>query len=260
MTDYFQGIWRCRYFWLSLVRTDLRTRYRRSVLGLGWSLVQPLAMTAILCVVFHTLFNQPINWFAPYLLCGLAFWGFLQLSILQGCACMLNGQAYIRQHPAPLAIYPLRVMLGAGFHFLVTLGVVLLLTALVRGFSAWVPLLTLPFTVVLLALFGWALAVLAGFLNVHFPDLQHLLEVLLQMAFYVTPIIYPANQLRDRSLGFLVDQNPLAAFVELLREPIVEGQFPTRSAVVLAAGTVAVACAGATLALAKLERRLIYHL
>src|SRR5262249_18391644 len=56
MQAYLGAIWRCRYFWLSLVRMDLRHRYRGSVLGLGWSLLHPIAMTAILCTVFHHLF------------------------------------------------------------------------------------------------------------------------------------------------------------------------------------------------------------
>ena len=59
-------MWRCRYFWMSLVKIDLRTRYRRSVIGLGWSLLRPIAMTVILCAVFGTLFNQKIQDFALF--------------------------------------------------------------------------------------------------------------------------------------------------------------------------------------------------
>jgi len=60
MQGYIASVWRCRYFWLSLVKMDLRTRYRRSVLGLGWSLLHPIAMTVVLCTVFHSLFKMNI--------------------------------------------------------------------------------------------------------------------------------------------------------------------------------------------------------
>jgi lipopolysaccharide transport system permease protein len=72
VTEYFSNIWRLRYFWLALVRIDLRKRYRRSMIGIGWSLLQPIAMTIVLCVVFSTLFKTPIpiRTYAPYLLSG----------------------------------------------------------------------------------------------------------------------------------------------------------------------------------------------
>src|SRR5260370_38889359 len=68
MGKYLRAIWQCRYFWLSLVRMDLRTRYRRSVLGLGWSLLHPLAMTAILFLVFAGLFGADIHDYVPFVL------------------------------------------------------------------------------------------------------------------------------------------------------------------------------------------------
>ena len=60
MREYLGAVWRCRYFWLSLVKMDLRTRYRRSILGMGWSLLHPIAMTSILCIVFHSIFQKDI--------------------------------------------------------------------------------------------------------------------------------------------------------------------------------------------------------
>src|SRR5205085_12622087 len=107
MIAYLRSIWRCRYFWLSLVKMDLRTRYRRSVLGLGWSLLHPIAMTIILCVVFATLFQAKIQEYGPFVLAGLATWSFIVSSTTQGCQCFFTGESYIRQYPSPLAIFPL---------------------------------------------------------------------------------------------------------------------------------------------------------
>src|SRR5437870_135883 len=123
MGNYLAEIWRCRYFWITLVKVDLRTRYRRSILGMGWSLLHPIAMTAILCIVFHTIFHAKIREYAPFLLAGLAIWNYVLSSTLSGCQCFFQGESYIRQYPAPFAIYPLRTALGGSVHFLIALSV-----------------------------------------------------------------------------------------------------------------------------------------
>src|SRR4051794_19243880 len=100
MLIYLSAIWNCRYFLLSLVRMDLRTRYRRSLLGLGWSLLQPLAMTGILSLVFKPLLGMDIT-YIPHLLSGLVCWNFIVFCGGQGCQCFFQGEAYIRQCPLP---------------------------------------------------------------------------------------------------------------------------------------------------------------
>ncbi len=260
MTAYVADIWRCRFFWMSLVQMDLRTRYRRSILGMGWSLLHPIAMTIVLCVVFHTVFHQPIREYAPFLLAGLALWNFITSSALQGCQCFFQGESYIRQYPAPVAIYPLRTALGGAIHFLLALGVTLGLAWYFKGFGNVPSLVTLPFTVLLLFFFTWGLAVLAGFANVHFQDTQHLTEVLFQILFYATPIMYKADQLRGSIFARLVQYNPLVAILDIVRVPVVDGQFPSLHTYTIAFSTVLVTVVAASITLSRLQRRLIFYL
>src|SRR5689334_15878660 len=91
MLAYLGAVWKCRYFWLSLVRMDLRARYRRSLLGVGWSLLHPLAMTAILCTAFGALFQADLTWYAPFLLVGLTCWNYLLQVAHTGSYCFLVG-------------------------------------------------------------------------------------------------------------------------------------------------------------------------
>jgi lipopolysaccharide transport system permease protein len=260
MSQYAAAIWKCRYFWLSLVRMDLRSRYRRSVLGLGWSLLHPIAMTAVLCMVFSKVFNQDPREYAPSLMVGLCFWNFITTCTLFGCKSLFDGEKYIRQYPAPMAIYPLRTVLGASFHFLVALCVVLVLRFCLKGFFGMGPLLTLIPTMILLFVVGWSLAVLAGFTTAYFPDVHHISEVGLQILFYGTPIIYTAETLRGRGMGWIVDINPLAAFVDLLREPLLKGTAPPLSAVVPAEICTLLVAGAAILMLARHERKIIFQL
>ena len=103
MTNYLGAIWRCRYFWMSLVKNDLRTRYRRSILGMGWSLLNPIAMTIILTVVFTKILGAADpNTYALWVLAGLAGWNYVRNVTLLGCLCLFQGESYIRQYPAPM--------------------------------------------------------------------------------------------------------------------------------------------------------------
>jgi ABC-type polysaccharide/polyol phosphate export permease len=257
---YFAAIWRCRHFWMSLVRMDLRTRYRGSMLGLGWSLLQPIAMTVILCTVFRRIFHINVHEYAPFLMAGLACWNYILTVTLQGCNCFFHGESYIRQYPAPLAIYPLRTALGGTIHFLLALLVACSLSWYLNGISNALCLLSLIPSVILLFIFVWSTAVLAGFANVCFQDTQHLAEVGFQILFYVTPIMYKADMLRDNHLGWLVRINPLVPLLELIRAPVVNGHLPALSTFAAAAVVVltTVAAAGATVM--GLQRRLIFRL
>jgi len=170
MTGYLSAIWRLRHFWMALVRIDLRNRYRRSVIGIGWSLLQPIAMTIVLCVVFCQLLGMDLHTYAPLLLSGLTFWGFIMAVVMQGCQCFFQGESYIRQHPAPLAIYPLRTTLSAGFHFVLGFGIATVFVWCVQGFGNLPALLSLVPTFALLFVIGWSLAVCMGVATVMFHD------------------------------------------------------------------------------------------
>jgi ABC-type polysaccharide/polyol phosphate export permease len=262
MIGYMQAIWRCRYFWTSLVKMDLRTRYRRSILGMGWSLLHPIAMTIIFCLVFQHLMmpDGGAAQYAPYLLAGFATWNFILTATLAGCQCFFQGEPYIRQYPAPMAIYPLRTALGGLIHFLIALAVVLITVWVINGFANVAVLWTLVPSILLLFAFTWSLAILTGFANVYFQDTQHLCEVGFQILLYITPIIYKAQLLRDRGLGWLSDYNPFAAFLDLIRVPILENQVPSGHIYTMACGTLAVVAGGAILTLVRCQRRLVFHL
>lgn len=260
MIGYFTAIWQCRYFWLSLVKIDLRTRYRRSILGLGWSLLHPIAMTAILCFVFQRIFAIPLEKYAPSVMVGLAFWNFFQSVTLQGCQCFFQGEAYIRQFPSPLAIYPLRTALGAAVHFLIALSVALALCTFMLGLPNLLALLSLVPTLLLIFLLGWGMAVLGGLANVMFQDSEHIAAIGFQILFYATPIIYTDSIVRDRGLPNFISLNPLVPFLDLLRDPMVYGNLPSLHSYAMAAVTVAAVTGTAGFVLSRIQRRFIFYL
>lgn len=253
-------IWGLRHLWLSLVKMDLRTRYRRSCLGIGWSLLHPLAMTAVICVVFSSLFNLNIREYGPFLLAGFCFWNFLSGCTTQGCRCFYQAESYIRQFPMPKAIFPLRVVLGAGFHFVLALLVVILLRWGLQGFDNLAVLPLLIPCLLLLFILGWAIATIVAFANVYFPDTEHICEVVLQILFYVTPIIYPVSLLVDRGLGWILMVNPLASVIELIRAPILTGTMPSAATVGTAIAMTAILSVIAMLLTRRLQKTLVFQL
>jgi lipopolysaccharide transport system permease protein len=184
----------------------------------------------------------------------------LTSSITQGCDCFYAGENYIRQHPAPMAIYPLRTALGAAFHFGVAFCLVLLITGVFRGFSNVAALASLAPSIALLLVFGWSLAVLSGFAAVMFPDMKHLLDIGLQIVFYATPIMYPGDLMKQKGLSWLMTYNPVVAWLDLFRQPLLNGKFPTENNYLVATGCVLVTASLAAVTLARLQRRLIFYL
>jgi ABC-type polysaccharide/polyol phosphate export permease len=260
MSRYLANIWRYRFFWLSLVKMDLCGRYRGSVLGLGWSLLHPIAMTAILCLVFRQAFHAELHRYAPFVLTGLACWHYLVNVTLQGCQCFRTAERYIRQHPAPMAIYPLRTALGASVHFLLALAIALVLAWCLRGFGNLAVLWCLVPAVGLLCVLGMSVAVVAGLVNVYFRDTRHICEVGIPLLFYTTPVMYEAKLLAGMPLGWLLDYHPLAAVLRLFRDPIIEATVPTARTFGVVGVTVLAATALATLCLMRLERKLVFAL
>jgi ABC-type polysaccharide/polyol phosphate export permease len=244
---------------MSLVKMDLRTRYRRSILGLGWSLLNPISMTIVICLFFHGMMDMEIRVFAPYLMAGLATWTYILTAALQGCQCFFQGESYIRQYPAPLAIYPLRTALGGTIHFFMALLVVLGLAWGFNGFANPLSLFSLIPSIVLLFIFAWSLAVLLGCANVHFQDTQHLAEVGFQILFYATPIMYKLEYLHGW-IGWLENFNPIYYIIQLVREPILDGHAPSLLTYGVACSTIVVTLSAASITLARLQRRLIFHL
>lgn len=260
MLSYLSSIWDYRYFWFSLVQNDLKQRYRGSVLGMGWSLLHPIAMTTILCVVFGGIFQQDYRFFGPFLLSGMTVWNFLTHSITMGCNSFFAGEAYIRQHPTPMAIYPLRTVLGSGFHFTVGMLLVVALSLWFLGFPGILPILTLIPTILMIFILAWSLSMIFGLFTVIFRDTKHISEIGLQILFYLTPVMYPPSVLEGRRVGYLLKLNPISPFLELVRDPLIYLKTPSLETFGVALAITALTYTLAYSLLRSWEKRIIFHL
>ena len=263
MIGHAAAVWRFRHFLLALVKLDFRRRYTRSVIGAGWSVVQPVVMALVFAVVFSTLLGNGTTHYTAFLILGMTLWGFFKECAVGGSTAMTSHETYIRQSPLPYALYPLRLVLGAAVHSGIALLAALAVVAVVTDrLPDPVVLLAVAPALALAVVFGWAVAAVASCAQVYFHDTSHLLEIAAQMGFFLTPIVYPVEVLEAKVGRWFVVINPVNTFLELVRTPVLKNQLPETFAhsYAVAGGMTLVAVVAAAGVIAWARPRLIFRL
>jgi len=224
---YIQGIWSTRYFWVHLSLSDLRSRWRRSFFGIFWSMLQPLGITLLISCVFSLLLNTNITHYAPYVLSGIIVWDFLIASVTGGALSFVQADAYIKQCQHPLAIYSLRTVLTALIVLMMAsvplIGWVLIVMPENFGLCWLSALLVFP----LLILTTWPLATFMAYVGVRFRDLVSTLTLAMQALWFVSPVYFEVKMFRKGGLDKLVDYNPIYHLLQIIRAPLLQGEWPT---------------------------------
>jgi ABC-type polysaccharide/polyol phosphate export permease len=250
------GLWR---IWWRLGVQDLRLRFRRSVLGVGWLLVQLVVTMLAVGVVYGALLGQDLRTFLPYLTIGLVVWSFLTASIVEGGQALVGSEGYIKQIGLPIHVYILRCFVSASVSATISLVAYAIVAVVYRVPVQWGVLWVIP-GLALLALVGLFLMAIFAHLNARFRDTAHLAGVAMQVLFYITPVLWPAEMLRTRQLGWIVDVNPLYHILEVIRQPLLSSR--PASVENYAVGLLAAAClsAVASAVVAHYSRRVVYLL
>ena len=207
-----------------LVERDIKVRYRRSVLGLVWTVLNPLLMMTVITVVFSRLFRQNIPNYPIYYLSGSLLFSFNSEATSTALSSILSNAALIKKVYIPKYLFPLSNVLSA----LVNLGFSLLAMLLVMLFTG-VPfrptLLLLPVPVLYAFLFSAGLGILLSAVTVFFRDIAHFYSVFILAWTYFTPIFYPADILPDAVMK-IMQLNPMYHLVTFMRSLVLYGTFP----------------------------------
>ena len=221
---------------------ELRSKYKRSVLGWTWSLLNPLATMLIFTVVFRFFLKVPVprgdpsglHVFALFLLCGLLPWNLLANGMTGSMGSLINHSSLIKKVYFPREALVAASVASWTFSLLIELAV--LTIALLVGGNFVLP--WLPAVVLLVALqtvFVLGVGLLLSVLNVYFRDVQHFVGILLQLWFYATPVVYPLSVVpesadllsREIPVRFLYGLNPMVRFVEVYRDLLYDLRFPS---------------------------------
>ncbi len=225
-------LWQYRSLLIGLVRRDLTVRYKRSVLGFFWVMLNPLAMLLVMTVVFSAVFRFSIEHYAVYLLSALLLWNLFAQSTYQGIHNVVWGGSLTSKIYFPKSVFVLSA-LGVGVVNLLFALLPLALIMLLTGQPYTWALLFVPVSIGLAALFSLGIGLIVATLSVFFADMIDLYQVGLAIVMYLTPIFYPVSIVPER-FAFFMYLNPMYYFVTIFRQPIYDGVLPDPSLIAIA--------------------------
>lgn len=235
--------WHQRELWGHLGWQDIRQRYRRSVLGPIWISIT-MAVTAIaLGVLYAGLFGNDLAVQLPYILVGFIVWGFISGCIGEGAEVFISNEGLIKQLPAPLSVHVYRLIWRQTLFFGHNLVVYAVMLVVFPQSLHWTDLTAIP-AFVLLAINGAWIALLLGMTTARFRDLTPITQSIVQLAFFLTPIVWiygdllnsPNPAIAERAR--LAELNPFLHFLEIIRQPMLGQPQELRHWVVVAVITV----------------------
>ncbi|MGY1623502.1 ABC transporter permease [Geodermatophilus sp. SYSU D00965] len=219
------GGWRQRSLWGHLGWQDIRQRYRRSVLGPIWISIS-MAVTAVaLGVLYAGLFGNELSVQLPYILVGFIVWAFISGCITEGSDVFIANEGLIKHLPAPLSVHVYRLIWRQTLFFGHNLVVYAVMLLVFPQALSWMSLTAIP-AFALLMLNGAWVALLFGIVTTRFRDLTPIIQSLVQLLFFLTPIVWiyedlvnsPNQAIAERAR--LVEFNPLLHYIEIIRQPM----------------------------------------
>ncbi|AUH67349.1 MULTISPECIES: galactan export ABC transporter permease subunit Wzm/RfbD [Gordonia] len=210
--------------WLHLGWTDIKQRYKRSVLGPLWITVATGVTAVAMGILYGELFHQDIKVFLPYVTLGFIFWGFIETSILDGSVVFSTNEGLIKQLPAPTSVHVYRVVWRSLIIFAHNIVIYLILLAVFPQPLGWTVLLVFP-ALLLYALNAVWTTIVFGIMSTRFRDIGQLLTTAVRLVFFMTPIIWSAQSLSstgadESSRLKLVELNPMYHYLEIARGPL----------------------------------------
>ena len=244
-----RALWHYRGFILGSVRREFQARYRNSLLGAAWTVLQPLAMITVYTVVFSELMRTRLPGmdspyaYSVFLCAGLLTWGLFGEILQRGQTVFLDNGNMIKKLNFPRICLPAITVINALVNFAITFSIFLVFLALTRSFPGWVALYALPVLLVQIA-FAAGLGIIAGVLNVFFRDVGQFVNILLQFWFWFTPIIYSAATL-PAAIRPWIALNPMTPLAQAYQGIFLYGRAPDWRTIWPVAVLAAVLCVAA---------------
>jgi ABC-type polysaccharide/polyol phosphate export permease len=208
-----------------LIARAVKTRYKRSVLGVAWTMINPLLTMAVLTIVFSGLFRFPSKEYALHVLSGLILWNFFAQSTTAAMGELMWSGGLVGRIYLPKSAFAVGAI-GTGLVNLFLAIIPYILIALILGAPVHATILLLPLIALLAAMFTLGVALAVSTAVVFFQDALPTYEILLTAWFYLTPVIYPFEILPERIQGF-VRMNPMFFYVESFRGILFNGELPS---------------------------------
>lgn len=224
------AIYRYRGFIKSTVRRDFQSRYQRSMLGMSWLFLQPLAMILVYTLIFANIMKAKLPGvddtfaYSIYLCAGVLTWGLFTEILNRSTTIFLENANLLKKVSFPRICLPIIVTSSALLNFCIIFGLFTVFLIVSGNFPGWVYLNIIPVLLVLI-LFVSSLGIVLGVLNVFFRDVGQLINVITQFWFWLTPIVYPASILPEWLSRFLAI-NPMVSIIQSMQTILVRHEPP----------------------------------
>lgn len=253
----FQELLKYRFLVWNLILRDLKVRYKRSSIGFIWVMLNPLLTMGVLAVVFSHLFRFTVPHYTVYLLTGILLWNlYAQGSVAAMTNLQQNGQI-LRKLYVPPSVFVASSIGSAGVNFLFAL-VPYLVLALINGLTPSLSWLFLIVPVVFAILFTFGVALIVGALVVFFSDTYEIYQVLVNIYYFLTPVMYPIDILPE-PIRTIAHFNPMYLFLDTFRYAVLVGAFPTWHEVLWAALAALVVLVTGWFLFTRLEDKFVYY-
>jgi len=246
--------------WLFLAWQDIRQRYRRSILGPLWLTISTGVMIAVMSILYGRLFKLPLDTYAPFLASSLVTWTLMLSLINEGCLAFMAADQLIKQVRMPLTVHAWRVVWRNIIVFIHNVVILLPVWIIFDTKISAVDIASVFIALITFAINGLWIAIIFGALCARFRDISLIVGNLMQVIFFVTPVMWLPAILEGKGVAkWLVSWNPFYHFLEIMRTPLMGGGVPVESWGIVITITLTGLLIGGVV-LGKIRKRLVYWL
>lgn len=240
--------------WNMLAWQDVKQRYRRSIIGPFWLTITTAIFISALGYLYASLFNQPVEEYIPFVAAGFIVWNAFSGIINDSCNVFTSSESMIKQVRQPFSVYVLRMVWRNVIIFAHNFIILVILVLVMDDLSVW-GLLFMPLGMLIIAINGVWMGLFFGVVCSRFRDVVPMVGSLVQIAFFVTPIMWKPASLSDRA--WIADFNPVTHFINIVRSPFLGESIPAISWWVVASVTL-IGFILALIVLTKCRHRIAY--
>jgi lipopolysaccharide transport system permease protein len=236
-----------------LTVSDLKVKYQSSVLGFAWSLLNPLLMMLVLYLVFSNVFKANQDYFALYLLIGIVSWRFLANGTSSSMMAIVGKSSLVTKIYIPRQVLVLSTVLSSFISSLLEF-LVLFVLIVIFGVKLSPNVLLFPFIYVIYFVLVYGMSLALAALYVYYRDLNQIWEVLLQLGFFLAPVVYPLTTVPAEYLNIYM-LNPVTNIMQIYRDILLYAQTPSLASIVFAMISATISLAAGAAIFKRLERR-----
>ncbi|MEG1705445.1 MAG: ABC transporter permease [Clostridia bacterium] len=225
LIDKFKEIYKYRHMLYTLVKQDIRGKYKGSFLGFLWTLLNPLLLLAVYSVVFQFIFRSGIENYPIYLFICLMPWNLFANTIAMGTVCVTGNAGILKKVYFPREILPLATVISNAINYFFSLIIIFIALLFFSpiGLSFWV--LLIPVIVLIQCIFSFGIILVLSAINVYIRDVQYIMNPVMMVWFYATPVLYSASMVPEKWRA-LYNLNPMVKIMEGYQSILYSKQCP----------------------------------